>query len=129
VRRLRPDEPSKSITGGARSEFLHPLEDRNLTIRECARLQTFPDDFIFFGTAAEQIQLIGNAVPPLFAYQIAQSLAQDLREAKEAHHKGALLSFIPSLSNGASPILRSVVELVERTFEEFIEQKELILWQ
>src|SRR5258708_5463216 len=41
LRRLRPNEPSKAITGGARSEFLHPCEHRALTIRECARLQTF----------------------------------------------------------------------------------------
>ena len=47
VRRLRMDEPSKAITGGAKSEFVHPLEDRYLTLRECARIQTFPDTFEF----------------------------------------------------------------------------------
>src|SRR5579883_2488490 len=67
IRRLATDEPSKAITGGALSEFLHPSEDRYLTLRECARLQTFSDDFCFRGTCAEQAQLIGNAVPPLLA--------------------------------------------------------------
>ena len=54
VRRLRGDQPSKAITGGARSEFLHPTENRNLTLRECARIQTFPDSFRFIGLASER---------------------------------------------------------------------------
>lgn len=45
LRRLRADQPSKAITGGTTSEFLHPVAHRSLTLRECARLQTFPDDF------------------------------------------------------------------------------------
>src|SRR5206468_12426062 len=67
VRRLVPDAPSKAITGGSLAEFLHPSEDRSLTLRECARIQTFPDEFTFQGTCAERAQLIGNAVPPLLA--------------------------------------------------------------
>src|SRR5439155_447026 len=105
VRRLVPDAPSKAITGGALSEFLHPSEDRNLTLRECARIQTFPDDFTFRGTCAEQAQLIGNAVPPLLASAIAHSLAVSLRVAEPRNGKGALLSFVPTLSKGLSPIL------------------------
>ena len=105
IRRLMPDAPSKAITGGALSEFLHPSEDRNLTLRECARIQTFPDDFAFRGTCAEQAQLIGNAVPPLLAAAIARSLAADLRAAKPNEGKGQLLSFVPTLSKGMSPIL------------------------
>ena len=67
VRRLKPDEPSKAITGGASGEFIHPWEHRFLTLRECASLQTFPDEFIFHGTKAERAMLIGNAVPPLLS--------------------------------------------------------------
>jgi DNA (cytosine-5)-methyltransferase 1 len=129
VRRLNPHEPSKSITGGARSEFLHPLENRNLTIRECARLQTFPDDFSFHGTVSEQIQLIGNAVPPLFAYQIAKSLMRDMTIRQQHYREGALLSFVPTLSNGSSPALQSVVNMVNREFEDFIQSEEMLLWQ
>ncbi len=45
LKRLIADQPSKAITTGATSEFVHPTEDRNLTIRECARIQSFPDRF------------------------------------------------------------------------------------
>ena len=47
LRRLAPDEPSKAITGGALRDFLHPIENRTLTLRECARIQTFPDEWTF----------------------------------------------------------------------------------
>jgi DNA (cytosine-5)-methyltransferase 1 len=116
VRRLRPDEPSKAITGGARSEFLHPDENRPLTIRECARLQTFPDPFIFHGNPSEQMQLIGNAVPPLLAYKFAAALARDLGRATSSHREGALLSFIPTLSSGYSPMLRLITEIVQEKY-------------
>lgn len=129
VRRLVPDEPSKAITGGALSEFLHPSEDRNLTLRECARIQTFSDDFRFRGTCAEQAQLIGNAVPPLLATVIARVLAADLQVAKTQSAKGKLLSFVPTLSNGMSPILERVTEKVRTTFRaEDFTQKELFQW-
>src|SRR5690606_12779965 len=65
LRRLRPDQPSKAITSAAPSEFVHPLEDRMLTLRECARLQTFPDEFLFAGSRSERAVQIGNAVPPV----------------------------------------------------------------
>jgi DNA (cytosine-5)-methyltransferase 1 len=129
IRRLVSDEPSKAITGGALSEFLHPSEDRNLTLRESARLQTFPDDFTLRGTCAEQAQLIGNAVPPLLATIIARVLAADLRAVTPRADKGKLLSFVPTLSNGMSPILERVTETVRATFRaaEFT-QKELFQW-
>ncbi|MGH9344676.1 MAG: DNA cytosine methyltransferase [Terriglobia bacterium] len=129
VRRLHPEEPSKAITGGARSEFLHPIEDRNLTIRECARLQTFPDDFAFYGTQAEQIQLIGNAVPPRFAHQLAFNLAEDLARPHQRRHGGALLSFVPTLSEGSSPALKRAVDTVNRTLDGYIEAEEMLLWR
>jgi DNA (cytosine-5)-methyltransferase 1 len=117
IRRLLPDEPAKAITGGAVSEFLHPVENRPLTLRECARLQTFPDTFIFSGSNAEQAQLIGNAVPPLLAQIIASNLAQDLaRLPDEKLLEGRLLSFVPTLSKGYSPILKHVTEQVLSSF-------------
>jgi DNA (cytosine-5)-methyltransferase 1 len=114
IRRLSPDEPSKAITSGARTEFLHPYEDRNLTLRECARLQTFADDFIFVGNASEQALLIGNAVPPLLALRIAQSLRLDLERLKSVSEEGALLSFAPTTSTGMSPALQRTTELLVR---------------
>lgn len=116
IKRLKPDEPSKAITGGACAEFLHPLEHRPLTLRECARLQTFPDCFTFFGSFAHQMQLIGNAVPPLFAQIIAEYLIHDLQVDQDTHGQSTLLSFIPTLSDGMSPVLRHVVERVTRRY-------------
>jgi DNA (cytosine-5)-methyltransferase 1 len=59
VRRLVPNEPSKAITASARTELIHPLHTRTLTLRECARLQTFPDDFVFMGSMSERATLKG----------------------------------------------------------------------
>lgn len=116
IRRLRSDEPSKAITGAGTREFVHPIEDRTLTIRECARLQTFPDSFTFIGSNSEKIQQIGNAVPPLFAFAIANSLRSDLLRTKQLSGGGALLSFHPTASQGMSPILQKVCGEVEGRF-------------
>jgi DNA (cytosine-5)-methyltransferase 1 len=129
LRRLDPEQPSKAITGGAVGEFLHPFEDRPLTTRECARIQTFPDEFVFRGPRRDRIQLIGNAVPPLLAQHLAQHLARGLRRAKPCAKRGALLSFVPTLSNGASPALQSVSRRVAERFEdERIPTQQLSLW-
>lgn len=73
--------PSATITARfdsfTRGKFAHPIEDRNITLREGARLQTFPDDFVFLGTQESIAAQIGNAVPPL----IAAALALQVREA------------------------------------------------
>lgn len=112
LRRLRPDEPGKAITSGARTEFVHPEEDRYLTLRECARIQSFPDDFEFAGGVADQAVLIGNAVPPAFARTFGVHLAAELAVAVPESEPGALLSFVPTLSAGMSPALRRVAESV-----------------
>lgn len=116
LRRLRGDEPSKAITGGALNEFLHPAHDRSLTMRECARLQTFPDDFRFLGSPSDALQSIGNAVPPKLALSLAISLRDDLSGSPVARDEGALLTFVPTLSTGMSPALESVTNEVRRRF-------------
>lgn len=78
VDRLDPNKPSKTIIaggkkGGGRSH-LHPLKPRTLSVRECARLQTFPDDYEFTGSTARQFTQVGNAVPPLFAFKLATEI-------------------------------------------------------
>lgn len=74
IKRLHGDLQSLTITGAAPREFIHPHEHRPLTIRECARIQTFPDKYYFHGNAASVTQQIGNAVPPLAASAIATHL-------------------------------------------------------
>lgn len=128
IRRLRGDEPCKAITGGARNEFLHPKEHRPLTIRECARVQTFPDSFLFSGTPSQRVQLIGNAVPPKLAEATARSLAGDLATAKPDQLEGELLSFVPTWSGGMSPALAKVVGVVTRRFSADEELEQASLW-
>lgn len=74
IKRLHGDLQSLTITGAATREFIHPHEQRPLTIRECARIQTFPDNYRFHGNAASVTQQIGNAMPPMAASAIARHL-------------------------------------------------------
>lgn len=116
LRRLEPDLPSKAITSGATSEFVHPSEHRCLTLRECARLQTFPDSFEFCGTQAQRAVLIGNAVPPRFAAAVAQYLAGVIQQAPLLVASPGLKSFVPTNSTGMSPALQDVLLAVERRY-------------
>lgn len=78
--RVFADKPAPTIAASFQSNFIHPHLDRNFTAREGARLQSFPDDFVFEGMRTKmswekglsQYQQIGNAVPVLLAYHIAQ---------------------------------------------------------
>lgn len=66
-KRLHPKQPSVVISNFRKNMLIHPFEDRGLSLREAARLQSFPDDFAFCGTIMYMQQQIGNAVPPLLA--------------------------------------------------------------
>ena len=66
-RRLRADEPSVVISNYRKNMLIHPSQDRGLSVREAARLQSFPDTFLFEGCLMSIQQQIGNAVPPLLA--------------------------------------------------------------
>lgn len=77
ARRLSLDEPSLTLTCSPcqkQTERCHPIETRPLTIREYARIQTFPDDWMFNGTVSAQYKQIGNAVPVNLAWAIGRSL-------------------------------------------------------
>jgi len=69
-KRLDPNKPSIVIANYRKNMLIHPDEDRGLSLREAARLQSFPDDFIFKGPLRSMQQQIGNAVPPLLAKAI-----------------------------------------------------------
>lgn len=78
--RLNYDEPSGTVVNVRKSMWIHPEKDRAISIREAARLQTFPDSFIFCGTKDQQYQQVGNAVPPIMAKLIAKKLAKLLNQ-------------------------------------------------
>jgi DNA (cytosine-5)-methyltransferase 1 len=78
VDRLDPLLPSKTViaggsAGGGRSH-LHPYIPRTLSVRECARIQTFPDNYVFKGPVARQFTQVGNAVPPILGSQLGLSI-------------------------------------------------------
>ena len=70
-RRLKDDEPSVTIKHAYKSMIIHPNYNRCLSIREVARIQSFPDSFIFKNSKTSQYQQLANAVPPLFAKELA----------------------------------------------------------
>jgi len=72
------NEPSYTIMG--RSIHPHPNLKRRISIREAARIQSFPDDFIFFGSLTSQYRQVGNAVPPILAFRLGQQMMKALGE-------------------------------------------------
>lgn len=78
--RLNYDEPSGTVVNVRKSMWIHPTKDRAISIREAARLQTFPDSFVFCGSKDKQYQQVGNAVPPIMAKAIAKKLAKVLHQ-------------------------------------------------
>jgi DNA (cytosine-5-)-methyltransferase len=80
--RINKDELSVTITTRfdtpASGRFMHPFLNRAITVREAARIQSFPDDFVFYGIKTSQMQQVGNAVPPLLAKAIAKVIRKDI---------------------------------------------------
>ncbi len=88
--RLKSNEPSPTVTSHCLDEFVHPKYDRALTVRECARLQSFPDAYNFLGgpylvphidrEVQDKYEQIGDAVPPLLAFAWGTELNKLLKE-------------------------------------------------
>ena len=76
--KLKYDEPSNTVVNVRKSMWVHPRHNRALSVREAARLQSFPDKFQFCGTKDSQYQQVGNAVPPLLAKEIAGAIKRYL---------------------------------------------------
>lgn len=93
--RLISSEPSPTVTSHCLDEFVHPHHDRALTVRECARLQSFPDSYNFCGgpylvphidrTTQDKYEQIGDAVPPLLAYAWGKKIKEILEANNNAN--------------------------------------------
>ena len=90
ARRMSWDEPCLTLTcapAQKQTERCHPEETRPFTVKEYARIQTFPDDWEFMGTLTNQYKQIGNAVPVNLAYEIGCSIVKFMNQLqnKEEH--------------------------------------------
>ena len=89
--RVHPNRPNPTLAASFQSNFIHPYLDRNFTAREGARIQSFPDNYIFCGKRTtmsweknlSQYQQIGNAVPPLLAKAIAENIIEYFNNVNE----------------------------------------------
>ena len=106
ARRLSMDEPSLTLTcapAQKQTERCHPLETRPLTVREYARIQTFPDDWSFVGNLTEQYKQIGNAVPVNLAFAIGRSLIRLFNDLDALEHENSQYEEANRIAYGMIP--------------------------
>lgn len=113
VDRLDPLKPSKTViaggsNGGGRSH-LHPYIARTLSVRECARLQTFPDNYYFCGSNARQFTQVGNAVPPLLAENFARQIGRQIFGIQYSEELAFEISTAKELSAANSELYREAL--------------------
>lgn len=120
IKRLHGNLQSLTITGAASREFIHPHEHRPLTIREAARIQSFPDKYQWAGNSASVIQQIGNAVPPIASQRLAEHLqAVEGKFGSGLQHSlqsaaPSLLGFVLTEASGMSPALKTTEALLSQ---------------
>jgi len=82
-KRLPLNKPSWTVVSHIHKDgymYIHPKQNRTISVREAARLQSFPDSFVFYGSRSAQFKQIGNAVPPLLAMEIAKHVKKMLNK-------------------------------------------------
>jgi DNA (cytosine-5)-methyltransferase 1 len=112
-RRQHPERPCNTIVSSSHTNFIHPYLHRNFTVREIARIQSFPDRFQFLGKRAvlskslsikkgylddiylDQRMQIGNAVPPILAEHLAEAIMETLRNGTKSISKTSTKSTRP----------------------------------
>lgn len=82
-KRLSRTRPALTMVPGNDAFPIHPTLNRSLTVREAARIQTFPDSIIFEGNRRQQGHQVGNAVPPMFSEKLAKHILQQIKKAKD----------------------------------------------
>ena len=106
ARRLSMDEPSLTLTcapAQKQTERCHPIETRPLTVREYARIQTFPDNWQFEGNMTDQYKQIGNAVPVNLAYAIGRALIRLFNDIDAENPEGTHYEEANRIAHGMLP--------------------------
>lgn len=119
LKRLKADEPSLTITSAAAREFIHPCQDRPLSIRECARIQSFPDWFEFAGSRTSIVTQIGNAIPPLFMKILATHINEVATWRRKADTHGLWNGINATKADAKSPVLDSMLQQLEQKTKLF----------
>ena len=95
-KRLNWDKPSWTLTAHMRKDclaYIHPTQCRSISVREAARLQSFPDRFVFCAPMTRMFELVGNSVPPLLAQGIARPIVKKVREYYDLSQANCNLSY------------------------------------
>lgn len=110
--RLRWDSPSITITAHARNpasgRFVHPEQDRGISVREAALLQGFPDSFWFAGTLDSRFRQVGNAVPPMFSICLAIHVLAELISEESPHFSPGVEQSIGESFSRVIPALKKL---------------------
>jgi DNA (cytosine-5)-methyltransferase 1 len=95
-KRLIWDEPAWTLTAHMRKDglaYIHPLQNRSISVREAARIQSFPDDFVFYAPMTRMFELVGNSVPPLLAESVAKPLVQLIQSYRKEQRTASFTCF------------------------------------
>ena len=130
VRRLQGDKPCKAITSERGRSFFIQRNIATLRYGSVPRVQTFPDTFCFSGSASEAARFLSETLSRRASQKCWGRLLQTpyRKGRRPQYDEGALLTFVPSLSEGMSPALRKTIDKVSGAFSVAPQDKQLSLW-